>query len=251
VEAAVKPDRPTTDFGFEHVPENEKARRVAQVFDSVASRYDVMNDLMSAGLHRIWKRMFIERCALRPGERVLDVAGGTGDISALLHKRVGHTGQVVLTDINGEMLRTGRDRLIDSGIALPVVQCDAESLPFPDRHFDCVTIAFGLRNVTRKERALAEMRRVLRPGGRALVLEFSQVWQPLRPLYDAYSFGVLPRLGKLVAGDADSYRYLAESIRMHPAQEPLREMMQGVGFERVDYLNLTAGVVALHRGFRI
>ncbi len=247
----MKPDRTTTDFGYQQVPAHEKARRVAQVFDSVASRYDIMNDLMSAGLHRIWKRMLIERCGLRPGERVLDVAGGTGDISALLHKRVGHAGQVVLTDINGGMLRTGRDRLIDSGIALPLVQCDAESLPFSDRHFDCVTIAFGLRNVTRKERALAEMRRVLRPGGRALVLEFSQVWQPLRPLYDAYSFGVLPRLGKLVAGDADSYRYLAESIRMHPAQEPLREMMQGVGFERVDYLNLTAGVVALHRGFRI
>jgi len=247
----VNPDRPSTHFGYRQVPEDEKARHVAQVFDSVARRYDVMNDLMSAGLHRIWKRALIERCALRPGERVLDVAGGTGDISALLHRRVGAGGQVVLTDINREMLHHGRDRLIDAGIALPLVQCDAEVLPFPDRRFDCVTIAFGLRNVTRKERALAEMLRVLRPGGRLLVLEFSQVWQPLRPLYDAYSFGILPRLGRLVAGDADSYRYLAESIRMHPGQEALRDMLQGVGFERVDYLNLTAGVVALHRGFRI
>ena len=193
----------------------------------------------------------MERGGLRAGERVLDLAGGTGDISALLHRRVGETGQVVLTDINGEMLRNGRDRLLDAGIALPLVQCDAEALPFPDRRFDCVTIAFGLRNVTRKERALAEMYRVLRRGGRALVLEFSQVWAPLRPLYDAYSFGVLPRLGRLVAGDADSYRYLAESIRVHPGQEALRGMMQAAGFERVDYLNLTAGVVALHRGFRL
>lgn len=247
----MKPDEPTTHFGFREVAESEKAGRVARVFDSVASRYDVMNDLMSAGLHRVWKRILIERGGLRAGERVLDLAGGTGDISALLHRRVGETGQVVLTDINGEMLRNGRDRLLDAGIALPLVQCDAEALPFPDRRFDCVTIAFGLRNVTRKERALAEMYRVLRPGGRALVLEFSQVWAPLRPLYDAYSFGVLPRLGRLVAGDADSYRYLAESIRVHPGQEALRGMMQAAGFERVDYLNLTAGVVALHRGFRL
>ncbi len=247
----MKPDEPTTHFGFREVAESEKASRVAQVFDSVASRYDVMNDLMSAGLHRVWKRVLIERGGLRAGERVLDLAGGTGDISALLHRRVGETGQVVLTDINGEMLRNGRDRLLDAGIALPLVQCDAEALPFPDRRFDCVTIAFGLRNVTRKERALAEMYRVLRPGGRVLVLEFSQVWPPLRPLYDAYSFGVLPRLGRLVAGDADSYRYLAESIRVHPGQEALRDMMQAAGFERVDYLNLTAGVVALHRGFRL
>ena len=247
----MKPDEPTTHFGFREVTESEKAGRVARVFDSVASRYDVMNDLMSAGLHRVWKRILIERGGLRAGERVLDLAGGTGDISALLHRRVGETGQVVLTDINGEMLRNGRDRLLDAGIALPLVQCDAEALPFPDRRFDCVTIAFGLRNVTRKERALAEMYRVLRPGGRALVLEFSRVWAPLRPLYDAYSFGVLPRLGRLVAGDADSYRYLAESIRVHPGQEALRGMMQSAGFERVDYLNLTAGVVALHRGFRL
>ena len=247
----MKPDEPTTHFGFREVAESEKASHVAQVFDSVASRYDVMNDLMSAGVHRVWKRILIERGGLRAGDRVLDLAGGTGDISALLHRRVGDTGQVVLTDINGEMLRNGRDRLLDAGIALPLVQCDAEALPFPDRRFDCVTIAFGLRNVTRKERALAEMYRVLRPGGRALVLEFSQVWAPLRPLYEAYSFGVLPRLGRLVAGDADSYRYLAESIRVHPGQEALRDMMQAAGFERVDYLNLTAGVVALHRGFRL
>lgn len=245
------PDKSTADFGYQQVPEAEKAKRVAQVFDSVANRYDVMNDLMSAGLHRVWKRILIERCALRPGERVLDVAGGTGDISALAARRVGPTGQVVMSDINGEMLRNGRDRLLDAGIAVPLIQCDAEVLPFDDRQFDCVTIAFGLRNVTRKERALAEMRRVLRPGGRALVLEFSQVWKPLRPLYDAYSFGILPRLGRLVAGDADSYRYLAESIRMHPGQDQLRDMMLGVGLERVDYLNLTAGVVALHRGFRL
>jgi demethylmenaquinone methyltransferase/2-methoxy-6-polyprenyl-1,4-benzoquinol methylase len=247
----VKPDKSTADFGYQQVPEGEKAKRVAQVFDSVANRYDVMNDLMSAGLHRVWKRILIERCALRPGERVLDVAGGTGDISALAARRVGPTGQVVMSDINREMLRNGRDRLLDAGIAVPLVQCDAEVLPFDDRQFDCVTIAFGLRNVTRKERALAEMRRVLRPGGRALVLEFSQVWKPLRPLYDAYSFGILPRLGRLVAGDAESYRYLAESIRMHPAQDQLRDMMLGAGLERVDYLNLTAGVVALHRGFRL
>ena len=247
----MKPDKSTADFGYQQVPEAEKAKRVAQVFDSVANRYDVMNDLMSAGLHRVWKGILIERCALRPGERVLDVAGGTGDISALAARRVGPTGQVVMSDINGEMLRNGRDRLLDAGIAVPLIQCDAEVLPFDDRQFDCVTIAFGLRNVTRKERALAEMRRVLRPGGRALVLEFSQVWKPLRPLYDAYSFGILPRLGRLVAGDADSYRYLAESIRMHPGQDQLRDMMLGVGLERVDYLNLTAGVVALHRGFRL
>jgi len=247
----VKPAERSTHFGYQQVPENEKARRVAQVFDSVAGRYDVMNDLMSAGLHRLWKRALIERCGLRPGERVLDVAGGTGDISALLHGRVGSNGQVVMTDINREMLRNGRDRLLDRGIALPTLQCDAQALPFCDRSFDCVTIAFGLRNVTHKERALAEMRRVLRPGGRTLVLEFSQVWQPLRPLYDAYSFGVLPRLGQLVAGDAESYRYLAESIRMHPGQEDLRAMMQEAGYERVDYLNLTAGVVALHRGYRL
>lgn len=247
----MKPDRSTTHFGYQQVPEDEKARRVAQVFDSVAGRYDLMNDLMSAGMHRLWKRMLIERSGVRPGEHVLDVAGGTGDIGALLQRRVGPSGQVVMTDINREMLSQGRDRLLDAGMALPLVQCDAQALPFADKRFDCVTIAFGLRNVTHKAQALAQMYRVLKPGGRLLVLEFSQVWRPLRPLYDAYSFGVLPRLGKLIAGDADSYRYLVESIRMHPGQDALRDMMQGAGFERVDYLNLTAGVVALHRGFRL
>ena len=240
-----------THFGFVEVPEADKARRVAGVFDSVSARYDLMNDLMSVGLHRLWKRVAVERSAVRPGERVLDVAGGTGDLARLFARRVAPRGEVIMTDINRNMLVRGRDRLIDAGVVLPLAQCDAENLPFPDRAFDCVSIAFGLRNVTRKERALAEMRRVLRPGGRLLVLEFSRVWAPLRPVYDAYSFGVLPRLGKLVAGDADSYRYLAESIRMHPDQAQLKAMLEGAGLERVDYLNLTGGVVALHRGFRL
>jgi demethylmenaquinone methyltransferase/2-methoxy-6-polyprenyl-1,4-benzoquinol methylase len=240
-----------TQFGFEKVPEEDKARHVGRVFDSVASRYDLMNDLMSAGLHRLWKRMAVDRCNVRPGERVLDLAGGTGDLARLLSDRAGPTGEVVLTDINAAMLTRGRDALVDAGRVVPAVQCDAERLPFPDRHFDCVTIGFGLRNVTHKDAALGEMFRVLRPGGRALVLEFSAVWRPLKPLYDAYSFGVLPRLGQLVAGDAASYRYLAESIRVHPHQEALKGMMQDVGFERVDYLNLAAGVVAVHRGFRL
>ena len=240
-----------TNFGYQQVPEADKARRVADVFDSVAARYDLMNDLMSGGLHRLWKRSAIERSGVRPGERVLDLAGGTGDLARRFARRVGPTGEVVLADINRAMLGRGRDRLIDAGLVLPLVQCDAESLPFADASFDCVSIGFGLRNVTRKARALAEMRRVLRAGGRLLVLEFSRVWGPLRPIYDAYSFSVLPRLGKLVAGDADSYRYLAESIRMHPDQGELKEMMQAAGLERVDYLNLTGGVVALHRGFRL
>jgi demethylmenaquinone methyltransferase/2-methoxy-6-polyprenyl-1,4-benzoquinol methylase len=240
-----------THFGFQQVPEADKARRVAGVFDSVAGRYDLMNDLMSAGLHRLWKRIAVERSLVRPGERVLDVAGGTGDLARLFARRVAPGGEVVLSDVNRSMLMRGRDRLLDAGLVLPLVQCDAERLPFPDRAFDCVSVAFGLRNVTRKEVALAEMRRVLRPGGRLLVLEFSHVWGWLRPAYDAYSFGVLPRLGKLVVGDADSYRYLAESIRMHPDQEQLKSMLQGAGLERVDYLNLTGGVVALHRGFRL
>ena len=240
-----------THFGFVEVPEADKARRVAGVFDSVSARYDLMNDLMSAGLHRLWKRVAVERSAVRPGERVLDVAGGTGDLARLFARRVAPRGEVIMTDINRNMLVRGRDRLIDAGVVLPLAQCDAENLPFPDRAFDCVSIAFGLRNVTRKERALAEMRRVLRPGGRLLVLEFSRVWAPLRPVYDAYSFGVLPRLGKLVAGDADSYRYLAESIRMHTDQAQLKAKLEGAGLERVDYLNLTGGVVALHRGFRL
>ena len=242
--------RKLTHFGYQQVPEDEKAGRVARVFDSVASRYDLMNDLMSAGLHRLWKRVAIERCAVRPGERVLDLAGGTGDLARLLAARAGPTGEVVLTDINASMLRIGRDALLDAGTVVPAVQCDAQRLPFADGRFDCVTIGFGLRNVTRKEQALAEMYRVLRPGGRLVVLEFSSVWRPLKPLYDAYSFGVLPQLGRMFAGDPDSYRYLAESIRMHPGQDELKAMIEAAGFERVDYLNLSAGVVAVHRGFR-
>ena len=240
----------TTDFGFSKVAEDEKARKVAGVFDSVASRYDLMNDLMSAGLHRLWKRFAVEQSLTRPGERVLDVAGGTGDLTRLFAQRVGPRGSVVLTDINGPMLRRGRDRLIDEGLVVPAIQCDAEKLPFPDAHFDCVCVAFGLRNMTHKDAAITEMQRVLRPGGRLLVLEFSRVWQPLAPLYDSYSFQVLPRLGKLITNDAESYRYLAESIRMHPDQETLKQMMLDAGLERVEYFNLAAGVVALHRGFR-
>jgi demethylmenaquinone methyltransferase/2-methoxy-6-polyprenyl-1,4-benzoquinol methylase len=240
-----------THFGFQQVGEKDKAGRVAAVFDSVASRYDLMNDLMSAGLHRLWKRITVERSGVGAGDRVLDVAGGTGDLSRLFAHRVGPHGQVVLTDINAAMLVQGRDRLIDGGVVVPLVRCNAEKLPFPSGWFDCVCIGFGLRNVTHKDTALAEMARVLRPGGRLLVLEFSHVWKPLAPLYDAYSFQVLPRLGKAVAGDADSYRYLAESIRMHPDQEELKRLLEAAGLERVDYLNLTAGVVALHRGYRL
>jgi demethylmenaquinone methyltransferase/2-methoxy-6-polyprenyl-1,4-benzoquinol methylase len=239
-----------TDFGFQEVPEDEKARRVAGVFDSVARRYDLMNDLMSAGMHRLWKRYAVEQSLTRPGDRVLDVAGGTGDLARLFAARVGATGSVVLTDVNGAMLAIGRDRLIDSGLSVPAAQCDAERLPFADETFDCVSVGFGLRNMTHKALALAEMRRVLRAGGRLLVLEFSRVWKPLAPLYDAYSFQVLPRLGRAVAGDAESYRYLAESIRLHPDQETLKRMMEDVGFDRVDYFNLSAGVVALHRGIK-
>jgi demethylmenaquinone methyltransferase / 2-methoxy-6-polyprenyl-1,4-benzoquinol methylase len=241
----------TTDFGFQKVPEDEKARRVAGVFDSVASRYDLMNDLMSAGLHRVWKRFTVEQSGLRPGQRVLDVAGGTADLAIQFARRVGAGGEVVLTDINFAMLARGRDRMLDAGLAAPAVQCDAEQLPFADAHFDCVSVAFGLRNMTRKDRALAEMRRVLKPGGRLLVLEFSRVWQPLRPLYDAYSLKVLPLLGKVVANDSESYRYLAESIRVHPDQEQLKTLMEEAGLERVEYFNLSAGVVALHRGYRL
>jgi demethylmenaquinone methyltransferase/2-methoxy-6-polyprenyl-1,4-benzoquinol methylase len=240
----------TTDFGFQEVPEDEKARRVAGVFDSVARRYDLMNDLMSLGLHRIWKRVAIEHSRVRPGDRVLDVAGGTGDLALQFSHRVGETGTVVLTDINGAMLRNGRERLLDAGVVLPLAQCDAERLPFPSDTFDCVSVAFGLRNMTHKPLALAEMRRVLRPGGRLLVLEFSKVWAPLKPLYDAYSFQVLPRLGAAVANDAESYRYLAESIRMHPDQETLKAMMYEAGFDKVDYFNMSAGIIALHRGVK-
>jgi demethylmenaquinone methyltransferase/2-methoxy-6-polyprenyl-1,4-benzoquinol methylase len=241
----------TTDFGFQKVAEDDKARRVAGVFDSVASRYDLMNDLMSAGLHRIWKRFTVEQSGLRPGQRVLDVAGGTADLSIQFARRVGSSGEVVLTDINPAMLVRGRDRMLDAGMPSPAVQCDAEKLPFADAHFDCVSVAFGLRNMTRKDRALAEMHRVLKPGGRLLVLEFSRVWQPLQPLYDAYSLKVLPLLGKWVANDSESYRYLAESIRVHPDQEQLKALIEQAGLERVEYFNLSAGVVALHRGYRL
>jgi demethylmenaquinone methyltransferase/2-methoxy-6-polyprenyl-1,4-benzoquinol methylase len=246
----MKDEGPATDFGFEKVAENEKARRIAGVFDSVATRYDLMNDLMSMGLHRLWKRFTVEQSHVRPGDRVLDVAGGTADLARLFARRVGATGEVVLTDINAAMLRIGRDRLIDAGMICPSVQCDAEKLPFPDDRFDCVSVAFGLRNMTHKEIALAEMYRVLKPGGRLLVLEFSRVWKPLAPLYETYSFQVLPRLGQFIAKDAESYRYLAESIRLHPDQESLRQMMECAGLERVDYFNLSAGVVALHRGYK-
>ena len=240
----------TTHFGFEQVDEEQKAGKVRGVFSSVAQRYDLMNDLMSAGLHRVWKRFAIELCGVREGAKVLDVAGGTGDLAMQLAKRAGGEGEVWLSDINAEMLARGRDRLNDAGYSLPAIRCDAEKLPFADGYFDCVTVAFGLRNMTHKDIALHEMLRVLRPGGRLMVLEFSRVWQPLAPLYDAYSFKVLPVLGKLVSKDADSYRYLAESIRVHPSQKELASMMREAGFERVDYFNLSAGVAAVHRGFR-
>jgi demethylmenaquinone methyltransferase/2-methoxy-6-polyprenyl-1,4-benzoquinol methylase len=238
----------STDFGFQQVPPDEKTRRVRGVFDSVAQRCDLMNDLMSGGMHRLWKRFAVARSGVREGSRVLDLASGTGDLARQFAERAGATGCVIHTDINGAMLAAGRDRLLDSGIVLPTVQCNAEALPFASRAFDCVSIAFGLRNVTRKERALAEMRRVLRPGGIALVLEFSRVAAPLAPAYDWYSFNVLPRLGRLVADDEASYRYLAESIRVHPDQEALKKLMNDAGFDDVDYHNLTAGVVALHVG---
>ncbi|TMG84199.1 MAG: bifunctional demethylmenaquinone methyltransferase/2-methoxy-6-polyprenyl-1,4-benzoquinol methylase UbiE [Betaproteobacteria bacterium] len=238
-----------TQFGFEPVSPEEKTRRVRGVFESVAGKYDLMNDLMSAGLHRLWKRFTVETSGVRKGARVLDIAGGTADLACLFAERVGASGQVILTDINGAMLASGRDRMINDGWLVPAVQCNAEALPFHDRFFDCVSIGFGLRNVTRKEIALAEMRRVLRPGGVAVILEFSQVWSPLKPAYDWYSFNVLPRLGKLIADDEASYRYLAESIRVHPDQPTLKGMMQEAGFERVEWFNLTGGVVALHRGY--
>ncbi|HEY0337965.1 MAG TPA: bifunctional demethylmenaquinone methyltransferase/2-methoxy-6-polyprenyl-1,4-benzoquinol methylase UbiE [Burkholderiales bacterium] len=240
----------TTDFGFEEIPEGEKAQRVAGVFDSVARRYDLMNDLMSIGLHRIWKRITIEHSLVRPGDSVLDVAGGTGDVARLFARRVGDSGSVVLTDINRSMLTAGRDRLIDEGLILPIAQCDAERLPFADESFHCVSVAFGLRNMTHKDSALREMCRVLKAGGRLLVLEFSRVWKPLAPFYDAYSFQVLPRLGRIIAGDEDSYRYLAESIRMHPDQETLKQMIERAGFGRVDYFNMSGGIIALHRAVK-
>jgi demethylmenaquinone methyltransferase/2-methoxy-6-polyprenyl-1,4-benzoquinol methylase len=241
----------TTHFGFETVDEQDKARRVAGVFTSVAGKYDVMNDLMSAGLHRVWKRFAVSVSGVHAGQRVLDVAGGSADLSRLFLKAVGSSGQVVLTDINNAMLRVGRDRLLDEGIATPVTQCDAEHLPFPDNYFDCVSIAFGLRNVTHKDAALREMKRVLKPGGRVIVLEFSKVAKPLEKIYDLYSFKLLPKIGQLIAGDADSYRYLADSIRMHPGQEELKQMMLDAGLEHVEYFNMTGGVVAVHRGYKL
>ena len=240
----------TTHFGFQSVDEKEKAQRVRGVFDSVASKYDVMNDLMSGGLHRAWKAYTVMVANLREGDQVLDIAGGTGDLSLAFSKKVGTTGRVVHTDINEAMLRTGRNRLIDAGVILPTLVCDAEQLPFPDAHFDVVSVAFGLRNMTHKDRALTEMCRVLKPGGKLLVLEFSKVAKPLEKVYDWYSFKILPQLGKMVAGDDASYRYLAESIRMHPGQEELKSLMQQSGFGHVDYHNMTGGVVALHVGIK-
>jgi demethylmenaquinone methyltransferase/2-methoxy-6-polyprenyl-1,4-benzoquinol methylase len=240
----------TTHFGFENVDESDKARRVRGVFDSVATRYDLMNDLMSMGLHRAWKAYTVMVANVGEGSRVLDIAGGTGDLALAFSKKVGATGKVVHTDINEAMLRTGRDRLLDAGVALPTLVCDAEKLPFPDGYFDVVTVAFGLRNMTHKDGALKEMNRVLKPGGKLLVLEFSKVAKPLRKAYDWYSFNVLPRLGKVVAGDDSSYRYLAESIRMHPGQDELKALMKEGGFGHVDYHNMTGGVVALHVGIK-
>ena len=240
----------TTHFGYQQVPEGEKARRVGGVFTSVAGNYDLMNDLMSLGLHRLWKRFALAMSGVREGSRVLDVASGSGDLAAAFARRAGPSGEVWMTDINASMLAVGRDKLIDSGIFPPLALCDAEKLPFPSDRFDCVSVAFGLRNMTRKEAALAEMARVARPGGRVLVLEFSRPWKPLAPAYDAYSFSVLPALGKYVAKDEAAYRYLAESIRMHPDQETLKSMMQAAGLDRVEYFNLAGGIVALHRGFK-
>lgn len=244
----------TTHFGYQTVPTGQKAKKVAEVFHSVAARYDLMNDLMSMGVHRLWKRYTIEMAGVRSGQNVLDIAGGTGDLARAFSKRVGPTGKVILSDINASMLGVGRDKLIDAGLSqnLDFVQANAECLPFADNTFDLVTIAFGLRNVTDKDSALRSMFRVLKPGGRLLVLEFSKpVAEPLSKVYDAYSFSILPALGQLITQDAESYRYLAESIRMHPDQETLKGMMGSAGFERTDYHNLTGGIVALHRGFKL
>ena len=240
----------STHFGFKTVDEGEKAQRVRSVFDSVAPKYDVMNDLMSAGLHRIWKRYTIMVANPQPGDQVLDIAGGTGDLALAFARKVGERGRVVHTDINEAMLREGRTRMLDNGVVLPTLVCDAEHLPFSSDSFDLVTVAFGLRNMTHKELALREMYRTLKPGGKLLVLEFSRVAKPLEKAYDWYSFNVLPRLGKLVANDEASYRYLAESIRMHPGQEALRQLMRDAGFGHVDVHNLSAGVVALHVGIK-
>lgn len=246
-------DKETTHFGFQEVPKSEKAARVADVFHSVAARYDVMNDLMSGGIHRLWKRFTIELSGARRGHTILDIAGGTGDLAAKFSRIVGPEGRVVLADINASMLAVGRDKLIDKGLCdnIDYVQADAQYLPFPDNSFDCITIAFGLRNVTDKDLALRSMLRVLKPGGRLLVLEFSKPQSPLlSKVYDGYSFNVLPRLGKLITDDADSYQYLAESIRMHPDQETLRDMMYTAGFKQCEYHNMTGGIVALHKGIK-
>jgi demethylmenaquinone methyltransferase/2-methoxy-6-polyprenyl-1,4-benzoquinol methylase len=239
-----------THFGYETVDEREKAARVRGVFDSVAQKYDLMNDLLSGGMHRAWKAYTVAVANVQPGDKVLDIAGGTGDLARAFARKVGRTGEVVLTDINESMLRVGRDRLLDDGLALSTVVCDAERLPWPDGRFDLVSVAFGLRNMTHKDQALAEMCRVLRPGGRLLVLEFSKVAAPLAPIYDFYSFKLMPLIGQWVAKDADSYRYLAESIRMHPDQATLKAMMQAAGFGHVDVHDLGAGVVALHVGIK-
>lgn len=246
-------ERDTTHFGYKQVAVEEKAHLVADVFHSVASKYDMMNDVMSFGIHRLWKRYTIEMSGVRAGQRVLDLAGGTGDLAMKFARIVGPEGQVVLADINASMLEVGRKRLVDAGIVgnVEYAQVNAECLPFPDNHFDLITIAFGLRNVTDKDKALASMHRVLKPGGRLLVLEFSKPAVPgLSPLYDLYSFTMLPMMGKLIAGDSESYRYLAESIRMHPDQETLKGMMENAGFDRVEYFNLSGGITALHRGFK-
>ena len=246
----------TTHFGFKTVDETEKQQKVGEVFHSVASKYDVMNDVMSAGMHRTWKRFAVDISGVKAGDSVLDIAGGSGDLSKLFAKKVGShlikgAGSVTLTDINASMLAVGRDCMIDAGLNVPTMQCNAEALPFADNSFDCVIVAFGLRNMTHKDIALKEMQRVLKVGGRLLVLEFSKVWQPLEKAYDFYSFKFLPFMGKLIAKDAASYEYLAESIRMHPDQETLKQMMQEAGLARVDYYNLSAGIVALHKGYKL
>jgi len=243
----------TTHFGYQQVPVTEKQKKVAEVFHSVANKYDLMNDLMSAGIHRLWKRYTIEMSGVRPGQQILDLAGGTGDLAALFSPRVGQNGRIILGDINESMLKVGRDRLLDRGLAnnIEFTQVNAEALPFADNSFDIVTIAFGLRNVTDKEQALRSMYRVLKPGGRLLVLEFSKPVNPLlSQVYDAYSFTLLPKIGHLVTGDEASYQYLAESIRMHPDQETLKQMFSDAGFSDAEYFNLTGGIVALHRGFK-
>lgn len=241
----------TTHFGYQTINEADKAKKVGEVFHSVAQKYDIMNDVMSGGLHRIWKHFTVETSGVKTGDKVLDIAGGSGDLSKRFAKKVGATGQVILTDINASMLGVGRDRLLDAGIPTPAVQCDAESLPFESGYFDCVIVAFGLRNMTHKDQAIKEMQRVLKPGGRLLVLEFSKVWEPLQKAYDVYSFKLLPIMGKLIANDRESYQYLAESIRMHPDQETLKQMMTDAGLHKVDYYNLSAGVVALHKGYKL